>query len=127
VSACVNGEAVSSVLWHSERVWEYVNCGPQNHNPSTYLKRFPVDVLKIDQSFVRDMLADKSDAAIIEAIVKLAQALGLELVAEGVETQEQSAALQSFGCQVMQGYLYSRPVPFIQFCALLDSGKFSVR
>ncbi|WP_339458560.1 GGDEF/EAL domain-containing response regulator [Pseudomonas sp. EA_105y_Pfl2_R69] len=93
----------------------------------TYLKRFPVDVLKIDQSFVRDMLADKSDAAIIEAIVKLAQALGLELVAEGVETQEQSAALQSFGCQVMQGYLYSRPVPFIQFCALLDSGKFSVR
>jgi EAL domain-containing protein (putative c-di-GMP-specific phosphodiesterase class I) len=93
----------------------------------TYLKRFPVDVLKIDQSFVRDMLADKSDAAIIEAIVKLAQALGLELVAEGVETQEQSAALQGFGCQVMQGYLYSRPVPFIQFCALLDSGKFSVR
>ncbi|HZX51093.1 MAG TPA: EAL domain-containing protein [Pseudomonas sp.] len=92
----------------------------------TYLKRFPVDVLKIDQSFVRDMLVDKCDAAIIEAIVKLAQALGLELVAEGVETQEHAAVLQSFGCQVMQGYLYSRPVPFIQFCALLDSGEFSV-
>jgi diguanylate cyclase len=92
-----------------------------------YLKRFPVDVLKIDQSFVRDMLVDKSDAAIIEAIVKLAQALGLELVAEGVETQEQAAALQAFGCQIMQGYLYSRPVPFNQFCALFDSGNLSVR
>lgn len=86
-----------------------------------YLKRFPVDVLKIDQSFVRDMLVDKSDAAIIEAIIKLAQALDLELVAEGVETQEQADALQRYGCQIMQGYLYSRPVPFSQFCALLDS------
>lgn len=93
----------------------------------TYLKRFPVDVLKIDQSFVRDMLVDKSDAAIIEAIVKLAQALGLELVAEGVETQEQASALQAVGCQIMQGYLYSRPIPFLQFCALLDSGALSVQ
>jgi diguanylate cyclase len=93
----------------------------------TYLKRFPVDVLKIDQSFVRDMLVDKSDAAIIEAIVKLAEAFGLELVAEGVETQEQAAALQAFGCHIMQGYLYSRPLPFIQFCAWLDSGGLAVR
>lgn len=87
-----------------------------------YLKRFPVDVLKIDQSFVRDMLVDRSDAAIIEAIIKLAQALDLELVAEGVESQEQADALQRYGCEIMQGYLYSRPVPFSQFCALLDSG-----
>lgn len=85
-----------------------------------YLKRFPVDVLKIDQSFVRDMLIDKSDAAIIEAIVKLAQALKLELVAEGVETQAQADALRGYGCNVMQGYLYSRPVPFNQLCALLE-------
>lgn len=87
-----------------------------------YLKRFPVDVLKIDQSFVRDMLVDRSDAAIIEAIIKLAQALDLELVAEGVESQEQADALQRYGCEIMQGYLYSQPVPFSQFCALLDSG-----
>lgn len=91
-----------------------------------YLKRFPVDVLKIDQSFVRDMLVDKSDSAIIEAIIKLAQALDLELVAEGVETQEQADALQGYGCQIMQGYLYSRPVPFSQFCALLDSGAMKI-
>lgn len=90
-----------------------------------YLKRFPVDVLKIDQSFVRDMLVDKSDAAIIEAIIKLAQALGLELVAEGVESPEQAAALLASGCQVMQGYLYSRPMPFAQMSELLaiESGK----
>lgn len=87
-----------------------------------YLKRFPIDVLKIDQSFVRDMLTDKSDLAIIEAIIKLGQALGLELVAEGVETQEQADALLGQGCQIMQGYLYCRPVPFAQICSFLSSG-----
>ncbi|MEO4015971.1 putative bifunctional diguanylate cyclase/phosphodiesterase [Pseudomonas rossensis] len=87
-----------------------------------YLKRFPIDVLKIDQSFVRDMLTDKSDSAIIEAIIKLGQALGLELVAEGVETQEQANALLRQGCQIMQGYLYCRPIPFAQICSFLSSG-----
>ncbi|MGE6531014.1 putative bifunctional diguanylate cyclase/phosphodiesterase [Pseudomonas sp. NPDC077382] len=86
-----------------------------------YLKRFPIDVLKIDQSFVRDMLVARSDAAIIEAIIKLAQALDLELVAEGVETHEQADALRRCGCHTLQGYLYSRPEPFNQFCALLDA------
>ncbi|MBX9713557.1 MAG: EAL domain-containing protein [Pseudomonadaceae bacterium] len=92
-----------------------------------YLKRFPVDVLKIDQSFVRDMLVDKSDAAIIEAIVKLGQALGLELVAEGVETREQADALLAYGCQIMQGYLYSRPLPFAQMCERLSAENGKVR
>jgi len=78
----------------------------------TYLKRFPIDVLKIDQSFVKDLLVDKSDAAIIVAIIAFAQALGLELVAEGVETCEQAATLRSLGCNIMQGFLYSRPIPF---------------
>jgi diguanylate cyclase (GGDEF)-like protein len=87
-----------------------------------YLKRFPIDVLKIDQGFVRDMLTDKSDSAIIEAIIKLGQALGLELVAEGVETQEQANALLRQGCQIMQGYLYCRPIPFAQICSFLSSG-----
>ncbi|RON50029.1 putative bifunctional diguanylate cyclase/phosphodiesterase [Pseudomonas frederiksbergensis] len=87
-----------------------------------YLKRFPIDVLKIDQSFVRDMLTDKSDSAIIEAIIKLGQALGLELVAEGVETQEQADTLLRQGCQIMQGYLYCRPIPFSQIASFLSSG-----
>lgn len=92
-----------------------------------YLKRFPVDVLKIDQSFVRDMLFNKSDRVIIEAIIKLAQALNLEIVAEGVETQEQADLLQQNGCEIMQGYLYAHPVPFSQLCALLDSGAMKIK
>ncbi|MEB0039499.1 EAL domain-containing protein [Pseudomonas sp. MH10] len=88
-----------------------------------YLKRFPVNILKIDQSFVRTMLEDKSDAAIVATIIKLAQVLGLELVAEGVETEEQAQALLSLGCHVMQGYLYCRPIPFSGMSVLLDNNK----
>ena len=87
-----------------------------------YLKRFPVDVLKIDQSFVRDMLHDHSDAAIIEAIIMLGQALELELVAEGVETRAQEQALLALGCEVMQGYLYCQPLPEEAMSTLLHSG-----
>ncbi|GAB3252146.1 two-component system response regulator [Chitinimonas naiadis] len=76
-----------------------------------YLKRFPLDTLKIDQSFVRDMLEDTSDLTIIKTIIALGQALGMELVAEGVETQAQSDCLRELGCEIMQGYLYSRPQP----------------
>ncbi|WP_374349839.1 EAL domain-containing protein [Chitinimonas sp.] len=76
-----------------------------------YLKRFSVHTLKIDQSFVREMLTDRSDRAIIQAIITLGQALGLKLVAEGVEHQQQADMLVSMGCHVMQGFLYSRPVP----------------
>ncbi len=84
-----------------------------------YLKRFPVDVLKIDQSFVRDMLVDKSDAAIIAAIINLGRSLGIGLVAEGVETAEQADALLQMGCHVMQGYHYSRPVTCDAMSAML--------
>lgn len=87
-----------------------------------YLKRFPVDVLKIDQSFVRDMLHDHSDAAIIEAVIKLGRALGLELVAEGVETRAQEQALLELGCEVMQGYLYCQPIPYEHMREMLQQG-----
>ncbi|GGP19492.1 two-component system response regulator [Silvimonas iriomotensis] len=76
-----------------------------------YLKRFPLDTLKIDQSFVRDMLNDKSDMAIIQTIIALGQTLGMELVAEGVEQREQAEILASMGCHIMQGYLYDKPKP----------------
>lgn len=82
----------------------------------SYLKKLPIDVLKIDQSFVRDMLTDHSDAAIIEAIVRMGQALGLQLVAEGVELPEQSQKLLALGCELMQGFYYCRPMPFAQLC-----------
>jgi diguanylate cyclase (GGDEF)-like protein len=84
-----------------------------------YLKRFPLDVLKIDRSFVTDVATNAGDKAITSAIVALAQSLDLGVVAEGVETRVQAALLQSLGCQIMQGFYYSRPVPPADFETLL--------
>ena len=70
----------------------------------SYLKRFPIDYLKIDQSFVRDVTTDADDAALVQAIISMAHSLGIQTVAEGVETWEQRAFLLEHGCDAMQGY-----------------------
>lgn len=85
----------------------------------TYLKRFPVDVIKIDQSFVRGILEDRSDRAIISAIVHLADSLGIQLIAEGVENETQAEALTAMGCHVMQGFLYGKAMAPAQLETLL--------
>ncbi|MBI5612435.1 MAG: PAS domain S-box protein [Gammaproteobacteria bacterium] len=85
----------------------------------SYLKRFPIDVLKIDRSFVRDITTDPDDAAIVTAIMALARTLDIEVVAEGVETEEQLAFLRARGCDVMQGYYFSKPVDAAALTALL--------
>ena len=77
----------------------------------SYLKRMPLDQLKIDQSFVRDMLDDASSETIVRAILGMSSSLGLEVVAEGVETEAQAAFLKAQGCTGFQGYLYGRPLP----------------
>ncbi|ARU56812.1 MAG: EAL domain-containing protein [Pseudomonadales bacterium] len=80
-----------------------------------YLKKFNVDVLKIDQSFVRDMLSNGSDLDIVKTIISLARNMNLKLVAEGIETQEQESILKQLGCGIGQGYWYSKPLPADSF------------
>ncbi len=76
-----------------------------------YLKRFPLDTIKIDQSFVRDCIDDPADASLVTAICAMARGLGLAVVGEGVETPQQAEFLRHQGCHVMQGYLFARPMP----------------
>lgn len=86
----------------------------------SYLKRLAVDKLKIDQSFIRNMVEDVDDAAIVKAIIQLGHTLKLTTVAEGVENDAQLALLRNYGCDEIQGYLFSRPLPADEFSALYE-------
>lgn len=85
----------------------------------SYLKNFPIDTLKIDQSFVRGVLSDANDAAIARLVINLAHDLNMKVVAEGVETDAQLGFLRAHRCDEMQGFYFSRPVPAAAFSSLL--------
>ena len=87
------------------------------YSAMSYLKKFQIDYLKIDQSFVRDLATDPGDKAIAEAIIVMAHKLGIKVIAEGVETEEQRQLLIAAGCDYGQGYLFSRPCPVDEFVA----------
>jgi EAL domain-containing protein (putative c-di-GMP-specific phosphodiesterase class I) len=87
----------------------------------SHLKRFPIDALKIDQSFVRDLTVDEDDAGIVTAVIGMGKSLHMWVVAEGVETREQLEILQEHGCPRGQGYYFCRPLPAEEFGQLLES------
>lgn len=91
------------------------------HSSLSYLKRFPIDTLKIDQSFVRDINSDSDTAAIVTAIIAIAHSLRLKVIAEGVEDSEQAAFLKRYACDQMQGYLVKPPVPASEFLQLMHA------
>ncbi len=88
----------------------------------SYLKGFPIDCLKIDQSFVRDITTDADDAAIVSAVISMARSLRQCAIAEGVETEDQIVFLQAHGCDEAQGYYLSKPIVAQQFAKLLETG-----
>lgn len=93
------------------------------HSSLSNLRRLPLEQIKIDRSFIRDLTTDTDDAVIIKAIINLSTSLNLEVIAEGVETEAQCQFLYENGCNQYQGYLFSRPIPILQFEALVTCDK----
>ena len=108
---------------HQEGIHFSIDDFGTGYSSLSYLKRFPISSLKIDQSFVRDLSSNNEDEAIVAAIIALGHSLGLKVIAEGVETMAQLAQLRKKGCNEMQGFLFSRPVPAADMTQLLQSGE----
>jgi diguanylate cyclase (GGDEF)-like protein len=96
------------------------------YSSMSLMKQFPIDTIKVDRSFVRDLPNDSEDQAIAQAIISMGKALGMTVIAEGVETVEQQAFLRSHACDEMQGYLFSKPLPPGQLASLLRSSPLLV-
>ena len=90
----------------------------------SYIRKFPLDALKIDQSFIRQITTIPDETTIVRAIISMGRSLDLRVIAEGVETQDQLDFLRAHGCDEAQGYFFSRPVPAEQFAALLRVNGF---
>ncbi len=93
----------------------------------SYLKDFPIDTLKIDQSFIQPLEQDPGSAAIVQGIISLGHSMHLKILAEGIETQGQLALLRRFGCDEGQGYLFGKPMPAASFERLLNQNQIAMK
>lgn len=120
-----NPETVLAVLHNLEQLGVQISVDDfgTGYSSLSYLKRFPVDVLKIDQSFVRGVVTDPDDAALVVAIISMAHALRIQTLAEGVETKEQLEFLRKHRCDAMQGYYFSKPLPAEDVAVLLKENR----
>ncbi len=84
-----------------------------------YLQKLPVDIIKVDQQFIRDIPHSTEDMTLVKAVIAMAHSMGLDVVAEGVETEEQASFLRKHSCEELQGYLFSRPLPADEFEVML--------
>ncbi|KAB1076179.1 putative bifunctional diguanylate cyclase/phosphodiesterase [Methylobacterium planeticum] len=118
------GERVAEVLerLHAAGIRVALDDFGTGYASLTHLKRFPVDEIKVDRSFVNDLTRDVNDAAIVTAVLQLGRSLGLDVTAEGVETVEQARFLQAGGCTFAQGYLYAKPIASSRIPRLLQKG-----
>ena len=100
----------------------YIDDFGTGYSSLSYLKRFPIDVVKVDKSFIRDMDEETNDRVLVQAIIAMADALGLQVVAEGVENECQISLLRQMGCRYGQGYYFSKPIPVNEFDLLKQNG-----
>jgi diguanylate cyclase (GGDEF)-like protein/PAS domain S-box-containing protein len=124
-NAMQNAEHSINTLWGLKKQGVRISMDDfgTGYSSLNYLKRFPIDRIKLDQSFVRDLPADKDDAAIAMAVIAMGRSLELIVIAEGVETEEQLAFLKDRDCDQLQGFLFSRPLPPEAFQTFLQEGR----